>query len=178
MARAEYGQNVTKHLAGLSSNGPVVLFDKLIQALIISPMDNYKSAVHTASAESWEMGVSSEVESLPNGFVHRTLLIFDVGITRAMDLYGQTLRELHGTRRLPDLNLEFLSYWTDNGAYYYGDAWGQAGGGGPDCNETSMLQVAQGLDHQGLLDSVGMWQLDDWWYPGHPAVYVHCAPLR
>ncbi|CAJ1359089.1 unnamed protein product [Effrenium voratum] len=175
MARAEYGQNVTKHLAGLSSNGPVVLFDKLIQALIISPMDNYKSAVHTASAESWEMGVSSEVESLPNGFVHRTLLIFDVGITRAMDLYGQTLRELHGTRRLPDLNLEFLSYWTDNGAYYYGDAWGQAGGGGPDCNETSMLQVAQGLDHQGLLDSVGMWQLDDWWYPGHPAVYVHCV---
>lgn len=52
------------------------------------------------------------------------------------------------------------------GAYYYGDAWSEAGGGGDPCNETSMVEVASGLEADELLDSVGIWQLDDWWYPG------------
>ena len=63
----------------------------------------------------------------------------------------------------------------DNGAYYYGDQWKEAGGGGVECNEASMLAVARKLDSQGLLSKVGIWQLDDWWYLGHPAVYVHCV---
>ena len=62
----------------------------------------------------------------------------------------------------------------DNGAYYYGDRWKEAGGGGSECNETSMAQVAKALEEQELLTAVHSWQLDDWWYPGHPAVWVHC----
>lgn len=62
----------------------------------------------------------------------------------------------------------------DNGAYYYGDQWNEAGGGGTHCNETSMKHVAQGLEQQKLLSAVHIWQLDDWWYPGHPAIWVHC----
>ena len=26
--------------------------------------------------------------------------------------------------------MNYLSYWTDNGAYYYGDQWHESGGGG------------------------------------------------
>lgn len=63
----------------------------------------------------------------------------------------------------------------DNGAYYYGDQWKEAGGGGAECNEASMLEVARALENKDLLRAVQIWQLDDWWYPGHPAVYVHCV---
>lgn len=55
-----------------------------------------------------------------------------------------------------------MSYWTDNGAYYYGDAWGVAGGGGNVANQSSMLAVAAGLKEQDTLRAVRIWQLDDW----------------
>ena len=94
-----------------------------------------------------------------------------------MDSWGTLLREMQGTQRLVQNSpvINSLSYWTDNGAYYYGDAWGEAGGGGAPCNETSMVAVADGLEEKGLLDAVKVWQLDDWWYPGPRKVWVHCV---
>ena len=71
--RASYGTNVLADLAGLSGNGPVVLFDAH-RALVVSPLENFKSAVHSASSGVWETGVSSELSSLPAGFRHRTLI--------------------------------------------------------------------------------------------------------
>jgi hypothetical protein len=46
-----------------------------------------------------------------------------------------------------------------SGAYYYGDAWDVAGGGGPVANESSMLAVAAGLKEQDILKAVRIWQL-------------------
>ena len=82
-AKAIYGKGVAQHLAGLSSNGPVVLFNRAFNTLVVSPLDNFKSAVHTFSADAnaWETGVSSEIQSLPKGFYHRTLIMAGVGIT-------------------------------------------------------------------------------------------------
>ena len=77
-ARATYGRDVAGTLAGLSSNGPVVLFNDKDLALVVSPLDNFKSAVHTYSAGAWETGVSSELTSLPAGFLHRTLVTAEV----------------------------------------------------------------------------------------------------
>jgi hypothetical protein len=52
---------------------------------------------------------------------------------------------------------------TDNGAYYSAGAWGEATtGGGNHVNESSLKAVAAGLDKQGLLKGISMWQLDDW----------------
>lgn len=182
-AKAIYGKGpkgVAQHLAGLSSNGPVLLFNRAFNTLVVSPLDNFKSAVHTFSADAnaWETGVSSEIQSLPKGFYHRTLIMAGVGITQAMDEYGQTIRKVYSTKRplqRKDPVVNYLSYWTDNGAYYYGDQWKEAGGGGSECNETSMTRVAQALQRQDLLKAVRIWQLDDWWYPGHPAVWVYCV---
>ena len=59
--------------------------------LVISPLDNFKSVVHTTreSDGARETGVGSEIESLPPGFVHRTLLTYGSnGITGAMDAWG------------------------------------------------------------------------------------------
>ena len=120
--------------------------------------------------DAWETGVSSEIERLPRGFRHRTLLVAgEGGITATMDAWGRTLRTAYETDRSAveaDKVPNYLSYFTDNGAYYYGDAWHEAGGGGDPCNETSMIAVADGLEAQGLLDATQTWQLDDWWYPG------------
>ena len=44
------------------------------------------------------------------------------------------------------------------GAYYYGDEWKEAGGGGAPCNESSMLQVADDLESQHLLSAVRLWR--------------------
>lgn len=179
MSQLRSGADVLSELQGLSSNGPVALFDSEFNTLVVSPLDNFKSAVHTYSkdTQAWEVGVSSELESLPANFKHRTLVLSGIGVTATMDSWGATLRKLYGTQRLTseDKVVNYLSYWTDNGAYYYGDQWGEAGGGGETCSESAMRSVAAGLEQQGLLDAIGIWQLDDWWYPGHPAVWVHCV---
>ena len=166
--------------------GPVVLFRQgnRSETLVVSPLDNLKSVVHTLRKDSgdggaWETGVNSEIESLPPGFMHRTLITFGSGgITAAMTQWGSIARGIKGTDRrmvLEDPVVNFLSFWTDNGAYYYGDAWQEAGGGGAVVNESAMLAVAKGLEADGLLSAVRTWQLDDWWYPGPPSVYVHCV---
>lgn len=89
--------------------------------------------------------------------------------------WGAAVRRVKRTdRRLVkrDRAVNYLSYFTDNGAFYYGDAWGEAGGGGAVCNEDALTAVAAGLKAQAL--PVRAYQPDDWWYPGGQAVYVHC----
>ena len=116
-AKAVYGKGVVDHLAGLSSNGPVLLFNEQPLSLIVSPLDNFKNAVHSFTAEvnAWETGVSSEITSLPPGFRHRTLLMAAEGITHALDVYGNTVRKIFRTNRASedsDNVINYLSYWT------------------------------------------------------------------
>lgn len=168
MVNVDYGKNPLKALKGLSSSGPVALFNNTDTTVVVSPLDNFKNAVHyfrnDQGMQAWETGVSSEVFELPSGFSHRTLLVTGSGITATMDKWGTTLRNIQGTNRQVQNSpvINSLSYWTDNGAYYYGDAWNEAGGGGAPCNETSMVAVADGLKADGILDAVKVWQLDDW----------------
>eukprot|EP01052_Picozoa_sp_SAG31_P027808 SAG31_NODE_2634_length_5342_cov_2.253099_4_plen_525_part_00 len=186
MINVEYGTNVTqgprgtneplikgRGLQGLATSGPVVLFDEGFNSLVVAPMDNFKSVVHHVrrgvKQPTWDTGVTSELTDLPPGFEHRTMVVAGAGITAAMDSWGQQLRKAHGTNRsVFDPNIEYLSYWTDNGAYYSGGAWakpkGGAGGGGEVVNEAAFRAVARGLEEKGLLDAVRVWQLDDWWY--------------
>jgi hypothetical protein len=122
-----HGTNVTDSLGGLSMGGPVVLFQRghhSAASLVVSPIDNLKSVVHTlrsdnGSGGAWETGVNSEIASLPAGFYHRTLLTFrrDGGITAAMHAWGRTVRAMKGTDRsfVAADPVNFLSYWTDNG---------------------------------------------------------------
>jgi hypothetical protein len=125
MVNIEWGTNITNGphgtdeplvngtgLQGLSTNGPVVLFDEEFNSLVVSPMDNFKSAVHTANGMAWETGVSSELEELPPGFEHRTMLVAGSGITATIDAWGQMLRKVYATQRITDdPNVEFLTYW-------------------------------------------------------------------
>ena len=104
---------------------PYVLYDLQAQpytSLVISPLDHFKIWVshyndsHPGSA--WEMGVFSEVASLPANFSASTMLqAGSGGITTAMHEYGQTMRTMYGTSRqhAKDPVVNLLGYWTDNG---------------------------------------------------------------
>eukprot|EP00937_MAST-01D_sp_MAST-1D-sp2_P001458 g1458.t1 len=204
MVSAEYGRNVTsgsaagneplitgRGLQGLSTSGPVVLFDAHdadagFASLVVSPLDNFKSAVHymrrsgahDSGGAVWEAGVTSELTSLPAGFEHRTLLVAGTGVTATLQRWGRAVLAAHGTDRSLvqlDRNVQYLSYWTDNGAYLSGGAWGEAGGGGDPVNETAFRAVAAGLERQRLWGAVRTWQLDDWWYHGRASVYSDCV---
>ena len=96
MSPIKVGTNVTSVLCGLTSSGPVALYDRAHTTLVVSPLDNFKSAVHTASSTAWETGVGSEIRSLPHGFTHRTLLLLGKGrgVTAAMGEWGQAVRQV------------------------------------------------------------------------------------
>ena len=186
MVNAEWGTNVTggphctneplseakpagRGLQGLSTSGPVVLYNAAFESLVVAPMDNFKSAVHFARRPLavWEAGVSSELTSLPAGFEHATMLFAGRGVTATLDRWGRAFRRAHGTNRsmaVRDHNVNFLSYWTDNGAYYSGGNWREAGGGGVHVNETAFREVSAGLQELGIDDAVRIWQLDDCMY--------------
>ena len=143
-----------------------MLFDREFHAVVVAPMDNFKSAVHhsraNTSVPTWDTGVSSELTSLPRGFEHSTMLVAGRGITAALEKWGVALRTVHGTNRTEmDPNVEYLSYWTDNGGYMSGSAWPSpegGNGGGTVVNEGNFRAVAKGLEGQGLLDAVKTWQ--------------------
>ena len=55
-------------------------------------------------------------------------VVLCTAITAALDKWVNTLRKIYNTSRtLNDANVEYESYWTDNGAYMSGGAWGEAG---------------------------------------------------
>ena len=134
MINVELGTNVTsgppgqnepliqgRGLQGLSTSGPVVLFDENFNSLVVAPMDNFKSAVHHVRAGTtvWDAGVSSELTDLPLGFEHRTMLVGGKGITATMDAWGRALRKSYNTNHtaVVDRNIEYLSYWTGKSAH-------------------------------------------------------------
>jgi hypothetical protein len=108
-------------LAGLSS-GPVILMKPgpnhtaLPSALVIGPLTNPKLATSVIPEVVWEVGVSSEVKSVPAGFVHRTLITAAAGPTRAMIKWGELAqRSANLTSRFEDIATSKLGYFTDNG---------------------------------------------------------------
>ena len=131
MVNAEWGTNVTngphatneplseanpagRGLQGLSTSGPVAVFDASSGCLVVAPMDNFKNAVHySRDNTTWETGVSSEVRQLPPNFEHRTILVAGRGITATLDAWGTAFRQAHGTNRTGtkwDPNVNYLSW--------------------------------------------------------------------
>eukprot|EP00041_Stephanoeca_diplocostata_P024395 m.617139 g.617139 ORF g.617139 m.617139 type:complete len:972 (-) comp22517_c4_seq1:103-3018(-) len=120
----------------------------------------------------FEAGVTSELEAIPAGFRHRVMIIAGKGITDTINKFGDAIRTLYSTQRIADEDLVTtqLGYFTDNGAYYYGDHYQH------DltcCNESILSATAKDL-HQADVP-IRYWQMDDWWYPGDPKVWVNCV---
>ena len=110
------------------SPGPAVLFDGSENggnndAVVVSPATHFKGATTNVWAEEW-VGLSGEITEVPRGFAHETIAHASKGVTATVAGFG-ALMQAHGMRKKPDVIVERIGYWTDNGAYYYGDAYPQ-----------------------------------------------------
>jgi len=165
---------------GLDS-GPVVIVAPETAggaAVIVAPATHFKGAVQLRSnqaggAHDWVVGVSGEVASVPAGFRHETMLFAGAGVTDAVLAWGALMRKAFNTSesKVPDLVTQKVGYWTDNGAFYYGDAYPQSRPGTnynlSCCTRAKLLAAHDGLAADRL--PMAYMQLDDWWYTGpHP----------
>lgn len=117
----------TEKLTDGMSGGPLAIFDSYGNTVIISPLENYMSADfwhedHPGGRVNW--GVKGGVKSIP-AYRQRFILLAADSINQAFEDLGQALRLVSGTAakknfyRQHDITLNYLGYWTDNGAYYY-----------------------------------------------------------
>lgn len=112
--------------------GPVVLHERRnltaepgapLTTLLLAPLDNVKhhgSYRNDTVNSAWELGVYSQVRTLPPGFSHRTLVLAGAGVTATVERYGALAQRLAGTDRsaalAKDVVVNSLGYWTDSGA--------------------------------------------------------------
>jgi hypothetical protein len=142
-------------------DGPWLFFDNAGNTFIVSPLANYMTAATTLSPNNEIVsGMATGISSLPAGFTHRVVLVFDQGINRTFDEWGRVLTDWTGKQRPAsdaDASLTRVGYWTDNGAtYYYHTA--------PSTSyRDTLAAVKSDFDQQAI--QLGYIQLDSWFYP-------------
>jgi hypothetical protein len=147
--------------SALAPESPWVFFDSSANTFILSPAANFSTAAGTQGANGQlASGISSRIATLPAGFQHRTLLVFEKGINKAFDTWGQALMSLYGKTRPAndaDVSLNKIGYWTDNGATYYYHMENSM------TYEQTLEAVKANFDQLGI--GLGYIQLDSWFYP-------------
>ncbi|CAF0939280.1 unnamed protein product [Adineta steineri] len=145
--------------------GPVVLFNSTQRGegdtLVISPFSHFMATSlcqrHKASGGVLEYGVMGSMSSIPANYMHSLIIFYSPrGIGEAIREYGQTMQRAFNrtnVNRLNDLTINYLGYYTDNGAYYYYNT--EKGMN----YEATMINIK----HQIPLPFHYI-QLDSWWY--------------
>ena len=113
-------------------------------------------------------GVQGLVTSIPPGFVVNTWIAGSVnGLTDVTMQYGNALRSsarLHRKAKETDAMRNLVSYWSDNGSFYYDGYWPLFYD--PIKNNAQDVFLALKAYHQQLGLVVGTYQMDPWWYGG------------
>src|ERR1051326_2862763 len=149
-----------QHFDERTTDGPLVEFDNEARTFILSPASNFMIAGTSLEPGEMTSGISPKIQSLPAGFIHRTLLVVDKGINQGFETWGHALSDLQGKVRPAndaDLTLSRLGYWTDNGASYYYKFEDKLG------YEKTLLAIRDEFHSKGI--PLGYLQLDSWFYP-------------
>ncbi|CAF4204876.1 unnamed protein product [Rotaria sp. Silwood2] len=142
--------------------GPIVLFNLSQQGegdiLVLSPFSRFMAtSLSQTNSNTLEYGVMGSMLSIPANYNHSMIVFYSSqGINEGIREWGQLMqREYTRTNqhRLNDLTINYLGYYTDNGAYYYYNTEK-----GINYEET-MVNVR----HQISLPFHYI-QLDSWWY--------------
>jgi len=143
----------------LRTHGPLILYSDELDTIVFSPLDNPFSSIVWFEDGAIHYGINGEVDSTPTELVHRFVLVKGRGINATVAAWGSALLQDRGKSvagRYDDVGLSKLSYWTDNGGYYYYNT--EEG-----LNEQdTLLAVKADLDARQI--PVGAVQLDSWWY--------------
>lgn len=107
---------------GLQGGSPFVLFDEDVSnTLVVSPYSNFMAGSQVVSAAGGDLqcGVMGGVASIPAGFDYETVVYYGAGVNAAMRGWGAALQRRSGKSRAArdaDHSINYLGYWTDNGA--------------------------------------------------------------
>ena len=153
---------------GADGGFPIVLFDSAMQnTLVISPYNTFMSAgtefvppsKNSQTDAHLDFGILSSVDGIPVGYQYETILVAGSNVTGTMLRFGEILQKRYKkdvSYRETDFTLNYLGYWTDNGACYYHYTGDYAN------YEEVILAVYEDAKKQGL--PFQYVQLDDWWY--------------
>eukprot|EP01117_Protostelium_nocturnum_P005067 TRINITY_DN1833_c0_g1_i1.p1 TRINITY_DN1833_c0_g1~~TRINITY_DN1833_c0_g1_i1.p1 ORF type:complete len:782 (+),score=207.18 TRINITY_DN1833_c0_g1_i1:2854-5199(+) len=158
-----YGVGINQNFkGGIKGGSPLFLFDKELNALVLSPFQNFKVGVQAVASGELRCGIEALVKEVsPAKFKHTTILYAGQGINDTVYGWGSTLLKRTGKPQFPhsqkdDMTTKYLGYWTDNGAYYY-------------------YKTEDGKNYEQTVKDVVDWfkrdkipvktfQLDSWWY--------------
>ena len=151
---------VTPLRYAVPTTGPVVMYTEGLDAVVMSPLDNFMDAMQAPVKGEWRCGFGGMLETIPAGVTASTLVVSGQGINASMLLWGGLIQKWYGHKTADpyaDIALRKLGYWTDNGAYYYYRTE-------PGMNYAETLLAIKAYGEREKIP-FGYIQLDSWWYP-------------
>ena len=151
---------------GMEGGLPLVVFDSDMEnTVVISPQNTFMSAHHEVfkpdgyTVPVFATGILGSVDTVPKGYAMETLMVAGQNLTYTMDKWGRLLRKRYKKDemyRLNDYSINYLGYYTDNGACYHYST------GKFDNYEDAMLAIKKEADDKDI--PFRYLQLDSWWY--------------
>ena len=106
--------------------GPVVVFNASRATVVTSAAANFLVGGTTnpdwSAAHAFGAGLFASLNAVPAGTVHTTIIVAGAGVRATMRAWGDALLVLGGKARTAlsrDVGTTHVSYWMDNGAYYF-----------------------------------------------------------
>eukprot|EP01047_Picozoa_sp_COSAG01_P027782 COSAG01_NODE_1845_length_9070_cov_16.651806_1_plen_809_part_00 len=182
------GAGGTKRADGDGGAMPLLLTAADGGTLLASPLEDFFTSCQGASEQmgNFSFGLQGTLRAVPAGHTHMTLLVAGRGVRAATMRWGALLlRAAGGGKRRSmawtlagDTSLRSLSYYTDNGAYYYYQTANGTGSCSPPHAPCSKKLAPMPLDgtgyHQTMRQLLAYFkaielpiaavQYDSWWY--------------
>lgn len=157
-----YGQNVfcPPSREFKATSAPVVFYDNHLNCFILCPLNKFINAASSKDKNGRiNCGIQGEIKEIPKGFSQKYILFFGKGIRNSLEKVGEILLNYHDAERkdpYADIAVSHLSYWTDNGAYYYYRTE-------KDMNyEDTMVAVKDHIEKENI--PIKSFNFDSWWY--------------
>ena len=139
---------------------PWLFFNDNNDAAILSPASDFMVSLMTGDGTTHvRSGLNPEVQKLPAGFTHSSILVMRNGIRNTWDEWGTALRKKYNRKRPEndaDVVLKYFGCWTDVGGDYYYNYDPEKGYDG------TLLALREHYQKEGI--PLGYMQLDSWWY--------------
>jgi len=143
------------------SGGPLIIFNLTENgqgdSIIISPLSEFMSTSLSINKRILEYGYMGSIDSIPINSTNSLIIFYSSdGINQLIKQWGKTMQNIYSKTnkyRLNDLTINYLGYYTDNGAYYYYNTE-------PQMNyEQTIIKIKENLSIP-----IHYIQLDSWWY--------------
>lgn len=158
--------NITEIYNKVDGGFPLAIFDSNMEnTLVVAPQNTLMSGHQTTwkpkgvDVPLWGSGFLGTVESIPAGYSMETTFVAGQNVSDTIDKWGKLMRLRYGKKddyRLTDFSINYLGYYTDNGAcyYYYNGEYKNY--------EEALIDVKKKAVESGI--PYRYLQLDSWWY--------------